>query len=261
MRENQPVLALSDLSSGSDAAVQLAGAFAQLFETELHVLHAMGLTHRPLRAVMPALQNLNAAMQRAEMALRTQLRRVTPQLEAAAVPIVDLDDALIALQRRGSSAGPRLVCSGPLRGWSEAWLSSVPAPVLTVHEVRRKVFNRAVVICHPDFIDGGVIEMTGRWSHMLTRIYGNLDIRPPQFDVLLLDGSLDARSIFKHVEENPADVIAVHAESMLEAESSVLRELMPALLARSTTPLLLLTSRMTWGGDGGGVRTVQNTAA
>jgi hypothetical protein len=261
MHDNPPILALSDLSSGSDAAVQLAGAFALLFETQLHVLHAMGLTHRPLRTVMPALQNLNAAMQRADGALRTQLRRVTPQLAGAAVPIIDLDEPLIALQRRGSTTRPRLVCSGPLQGWSDAWLRSMPAPVLSVHEARRKVFNRAVVICHPDFIDEGVIETTGRWSHMLTRIYGNLDIRPPQFDVLLLDGSLNARSIFGHVEENPADIIAVHAESVLEAESSALRELMPALLARSTTPLLLLTSRMRWGGDGGGVRTVQNTAA
>lgn len=261
MRDNPPILALSDLSSGSDAAVQLAGAFAQLFETELHVLHAMGLTHRPLRAVMPALQNLNAARQRADMALRTQLRRITPQLAASALPIVDLDDSVIALQRRSGTTRPRLVCSGPWRGWSDAWLTSVPAPVLTVHEVRRRVFNRAVVICHPDFIDEGVIETTGRWSHMLTRIYGNLEIRPPQFDVLLLDGSLDARSIFRHVDDNPADVIAVHAESVLEAEGSALRELMPALLARSTTPVLLLTSRTTWGGGGGGVRTVQNTAA
>ncbi len=262
MRQNRPVLALSDLSSGSDAAVQLAGAFAQLFGAELHVLHALGLTNRPLRAVLPALQDLDAATQRADGVLRTQLQRVVPQLAVQAVPVVDLDDTLTALLRRSAVQPPQLVCTGPMANWSRAWLTALPAPLLTVHEPRRKVFNRAVVLCHPDFIDQGIIEDTGRWSHMLTSIYGHTDVRAPQFDVLLLDGSLQARSIFEHVKGNPADVIAVHAESVLEADSDgALRELMPALLARSTTPLLLLNTKLAWRGGGSGARTIQSTAA
>ena len=97
---------------------------------------------------------------------------------------------------------------------------------------------------------------------MLTGIYGHTEVRAPQFDVLLLDGSLQTRSVFEHVRDNPADVIAVHAESILEADSDgALRELIPALLARSATPLLLLNSKLVWRGGGSGARTIQSTAA
>ncbi len=100
------ILALTDLSSRSDRAVQHAGALAISLDAELQLLHPLGLKRRTLRDAVPLLHDLTSTLQDIDRALRDQVERLVPSHVRTASPEIDFEAAPVAVHNIVRSVRP-----------------------------------------------------------------------------------------------------------------------------------------------------------
>jgi hypothetical protein len=245
----KPILVLSDLTNRSDYAVAFGAALAHLLSAELYVVHAMDLKYRPLRIVISALNNLDMAQQATADVMQAQLHRAAPQFGGVMCPMVDLDDAIRAIERRTAQLSPMVVVSPPLWDWaphayhphtlSPTALSRFSCPLLIVRASPRTTFNRVVVLSHPDALPGETLEAAERWAFWLERINDNAKVDPdgPEFYVWSLDGQQPAL-------DDGIDLIVLGADTLMKADLvEEVNAVLPPLLARSTVPIVLIPPR------------------
>lgn len=132
---NKPVLAVSDLTAASDDAIRHAGQIAESLKTDLYILHAMGLHRRSIREVFGDLHHVDTTLDGVEQSVRRQVLRVVDTSVKVQPALVHFDDLRHALPLIVNEIDPALVVLAPPR---EAWLSSLPAPVVIVGEQERQ---------------------------------------------------------------------------------------------------------------------------
>ena len=93
------------------------GRVAQLHKAELHVMYAMDRVHRPLRAVMSGLHNVNGTVQGAADVVR-EIQRVVSDDVVTHVPIIDIDDPAGAVHRRAQQLDPELIVTPAMWEWN-----------------------------------------------------------------------------------------------------------------------------------------------
>ena len=246
MNQRKPILVLSDLTPHSDAALHFAGSLAQLVNTEMFVLHGMSLRHRPLRAVMPALENLDATMAVTCDVIRAQVQRVIPAALERLVPVVDVDDPMRAMQRRAIEIEPMVVIAPPLWDWAFDGRQHrrTRAPLFVVRGNRENVHNRVIVVSHLDSIDTEIVEEAGRWAFWSEQIYPDRRVREagPDFDLLTLDDTTVINDVLAGVVHDASDLIVIDRTLYGQPERADIAGLMPTLLSRSEAPIVFATS-------------------
>src|SRR5688572_11736482 len=230
MENRRTILTISDLSERSDPAVRFAGHMAHLLSAELHMLHAMSLAYRPLRAVVPALNNMDGATRAADVIMRAHMRRVVPDGVVIPAPVIDLDDPTRAVARLAAEIEPWVVISPPMWDWKSnerrqrtsfcAAFANVRAPVLVIKEARQKAYGRVIVVSHSANVQGETIESAGRWAFWLDHAYGGPGATAePEFEVVLLDEADDAASIVSYLD-SPADLIVIDPAMLFQDDVS-----------------------------------------
>ena len=260
MQVRKPILAISDLTDRSDAAIQLAGKLAHQLTADLHVLHAMSLTYRPLRSVVPALSNMNGAIRMADGFIRAQVKRLVPGSVHAHAPVIDLDDSTRAVQRRAQEIDPWVVISPAIWQWTpnevrhrthfRAAFAHVRAPVLVIKEARRRAYGRVMVVSHSDTLHADSIESAGRWAFWLDHIYGSPIVEGgPHFDVMLLDDEAPSTEMATRLVDPRCDLIVIDPAMLLQDDvEEKLEFVMPILLKQTLTPIALLKASIPGGG-------------
>jgi hypothetical protein len=213
----------------------------------------MGLRGRTLRQATPVLLDIGAAITGADEAVRAQIRRTVPSADQWASPVIDFDGPVEAMLRRAEQVQPLAVFGCVRWDWdptnqsatalSPRVLTRLQAPLLLLGALRPEVYGRVVVIAHPEAVNSTLIENAGRWSFWLEQLFTpeNMTSREPDFDVLLLDGTMRPEEILRHIEQRPADLVAVAANSFEHAEAaSTLNVVMQELLSRDTLPSVML---------------------
>jgi hypothetical protein len=262
METRRTILTISDLSDRSDPAVRFAGYMAHLLTADLHMLHAMSLAYRPLRAVVPALNNMDGAIRAADVIMRAHMRRVVPPGVVTGAPVIDLDDPTRAVARLAAEIEPWVVISPPMWDWRSnerrqrtsfrAAFTNVPAPVLVIKEQPQKTYGRVIVVSHSATVHGETIESAGRWAFWLDHAYrGPVETAEPDFEVVLVDEARDPASIAAHMDSR-ADLIVIDPAMLLQDDvNDILDVVMPVILQQSLAPVALLKAISNGGGGHG----------
>jgi hypothetical protein len=262
------ILALSDLTDKSDAALQLAGRLARVLDVELHILHALGMKHRALRAVVPALNNLNATVATVEDALRAQCARVLPdEVAGRAVQVVDLDGPLRALRTRAAQSAPMALVTAYAGDWAPSQTSmqaSMPtllarlaAPMFLVREPRQQTHHRVLLLSSATAISSETVAAAGRWGFWLEHVNGRGAAQAgPALDVLLLEAGMSLATLMPRLTGNCADLIAIDQAVLDQADlHKVVATVMPVVIAQKKTPIVFLPNTVTQpGGERGRAR-------
>jgi hypothetical protein len=234
----------------------LAGSLAHLLSAELHLLHAMGLRGRPLRAINPALKNLGTAMDTAVTMMWRQARVLLPFPVETAPPVVDLDESMTAILRHAALTEPMAVVTGPVWQWgtgrglrdtlSAAALENLKAPLLIVREERRQTYNRVVVTSHNDLMNEQVIEDAGRWAFWLERVYRDPLPAPmgPQFDLVRVDDSTKSCDLLAAMKLDRADLVVMDCSTLKDDRvGTQMNGVMSQLLRVSIAPVVVVNPR------------------
>jgi hypothetical protein len=211
---------------------------------ELHLIHALSLVNRPLRAVMPALNNLSAVMQEAEVAMRAQVRRLVPYLGPIAEPVVDLDGGMRVVAQWTRRLGPMAVITPPIWEWdstgrqrgalSAGAIERLGTPLFILREARRETVGRVIIVTQEDQLHAGIVEAAGRWGFLLEMSYGNMGAAGcgPELDVVMTDAP---------VPDDRADLIVLDGNAFTQPEyAHHIDRVMPVLLARSRAPIVYM---------------------
>jgi hypothetical protein len=242
MSQRKPILAMSDLSTRSDAAVQFAGRLAHVLGAELSVLHALGLTNRPLRAVMPARKDIHSTLRSIDRTLRAQIQRAAPHLLTTKPPVVDIDRPAEALRRHLAELNPMVAITPDLWDWSatRATFADLEHPVLIIREPRHQTHDRVLIISTNETFRDEMVEAAGRWAFWLEHVYNCTGaIGGPHFEVLALDDDdcrreLDAGGVNRRV-----DLIVID-KAILDLASVPPQRDLVSLLRRTVAPVAVL---------------------
>jgi hypothetical protein len=244
MSRRKPILAMSDLSLRSDAAVEFAGMLAHVLGAELNVLHAMGLTYRPMRAVMPALNDIHSTLRSIDETLRAQIRRVVPQLVATNPPLVDMDGPAEALWRYVGELNPMVIVTPSIWDWttSQSTFARLAHPLLIIREPRRRTHDRVLIISTNETFRDEMVEAAGRWAFWLEHVYNCTGAAGgPHFEVVTLDDADSARDLGLRLGDHRVDLIVLDKAIFgLAGLRSQLNALMPALLSQAAAPITVL---------------------
>lgn len=244
MSRRKPILAMSDLSSRSDAAVQFAGMLAHVLGAELNVLHALGLTYRPMRAVVPALNDIHHTLQSIDQTLRAQIRRVVPQLVTTNPARVDMDAPAEALQRHAGELNPMVVVTPNLWDWSTArsTFTRLEHPLLIIRQPRQQSHDRVLIVSTNETFRDEMLEDAGRWSFWLEHVYNCAGaVGGPHFDVVTLDDDSSARERAARLADPRVDLIVIDkAIFELPALQPQLDVLMPLLMRQTVAPVTVV---------------------
>ena len=104
------ILAVSDLTPASDAALSAAAGIALRTGAELHVVHAMAITGMPLWDALRA--DVGRRIGDAERALAEQVRRAVPDTVAPASCVIGFHDVRSSVLLRARSVGAGLIAFG-----------------------------------------------------------------------------------------------------------------------------------------------------
>ncbi len=253
MHFRHPILAISDLTERSDAAVHVAGKLAGVLGAELHILHAMGMKYRALRAVVPALNNLSATLAGVDRLLREQVERALGDTtDAPAVHVVDLDDPLRALPLRARQLTPTAIVTPGIWDWTSsetrrrsgmtAVLASLKVPVLAIREPRWQRCQRVLVISSPEANSSRTIEAAGRWGSWLDQVYGRNGVRADAaVDALLLEPGVDQAELIQRITGQPPDLTVIDKGVLRNEEiASLVDAVMPVVLDQRAVPVAFL---------------------
>jgi nucleotide-binding universal stress UspA family protein len=244
MALRKPILALSDLSLQSDAAVRFAGILAHALGADLNVLHAMGLTYRPMRAVMPALSDIHDTLQSIDATLRAQIRRVVPQLVATNPPLVDMDRPAEALRRHAKALNPMVVITPNLWDWSTSrfTFAGLAHPLLIIREPRRQTYDQVLIVSTHETFGDEMVEAAGRWGFWLEHAYNCPGAAGgPDFEVVTLDDDGSTRKLERRIADPQIDLIAIDKAIFgINRLKPRLDALMPAILEQTVAPITVL---------------------
>ena len=244
---------MSDLSTRSDAAIEFAGGLAHVLGSELTVLHAMGLRYRPMRAVMPALKDIHATVRSIDQSLRAQIRRVAPELTCSTPPLVDVDDAPIAIRRHATELDPMVVVTPNLWDWNtetnrkqpdtRVAFAQLTHPLLIIREPRRQVYDRVLIISTERSSGDETVEAAGRWGFWLEHVYDRAGAPDgPDFDVLKLDDECSPRELSVRLINPRTDLIVLDKAIFGLAElQRHLGVVMLTLLRQTVAPIVVST--------------------
>jgi hypothetical protein len=249
----KPIVALSDLTHRSDAALHFAGRLAHMLSAELEVVHALGLRFQPLRVAAPVLHNFDARVRVLDNELRAQVQRVVARTVRVADPIIDSDDAVRALQHRAEEVDPMVVVTPALWDWGDgsrrhpnfaATFGRLRVPALIIREPRRDTYNRVLVVSHRDSFNGETVEAAGRWGFWLEAAYNRAGPnRGPDFDVVLLDDPSNLLSMSERLNQPGVDLVAVDAAVLKHTGiGGTLDFVMPIILRQTVAPVALLSA-------------------
>jgi hypothetical protein len=246
-------LAVSDLSPRSDAAIAFAGSLARFVGAELHLFHAMGLTHRPMRSVLPALSNLSATVRAAEGVLREQLQRAVPPGVVAHSAVVDVIQPDAVVRSFAAECAPMAIIASTVWDWpsngsqrraKERYvLSTQAAPTVIVRERRQATHNRVVVISSIDTFKAETIEAAGRWGFWLEQVYGFGRPSGPELDVVMIDEDGSPFPLVQRLLDPRCDLIAVDRSIFQRAElAGAAEQVMSLVLAQTAAPIALVST-------------------
>ena len=238
MQSRKPIVVLTDLTPESDVAMEFAGNLGRMLGTKVYVVYAMRLVGRPLRAVVPVLNNINNALQSMVDAVDEQMRRTLPVNADVAAPFIDLDDPERALTRYALQLKPMVVVTSTLG-------AVIPScPVLVIREPRLTSHDRVAVITTIDAFNSETIEAAGRWAFWVEQAH---DCRGalggPRFVVGLLDQHGSEDHVSKAIDDQHNDLIVVDRAIFENQEFAWRRDaLMSLLAARRHTPIAFLNA-------------------
>lgn len=199
---SRTVLALTDLTARSDAALVWADSVAAACGWSLHVAHAVELADRELARTGDDLHRVHHAIVTADAAARAQLQRTLGERAALTERVIDLDGAWPAMQRRAAVLQPALMVLPRVvfsaddafdsAGRNHA-LAQIQCDVLLVDDSAPSDARHMVAILHQVTLDARTIQCAGRWSHILKHAIASSSIAStPALELVLLadDGSL-----------------------------------------------------------------------
>ena len=241
------VLALSDAAHKSEGALQCAGRIAGRFRMPLHVVHAMELTHRSLRAVFPVLNNLGEEMKAADAVVNEQVVRLVPP-SVVVTSVVSMLDPLRAIERRAAEVSPFITVTPAGLGWSSRERGALTAarclrlksPVCIVRGAPRERGGTCLVISHAQVFRQEILSSAARWYADLMEQNEDGTVAPTP-DVLLVADHADVGQVLSRIERYDADMIVLHLQ-MFSVPHLVerLNAITAAMMSRTQTTILLL---------------------
>lgn len=215
------VLALTDLTPRSDAALLLAGRIAEDLGVELDIVHAMGLRSQPLARVAPVLHDIARRIADIDDAARAQVAALHPGWSRVPAPVIDFDGPADALLQRARQARPDVSVAAagwlwnPL-GWSPDAISptllrALPAPLLLADEVRPLDAGRVLVFADPDSFDHAWRHEASLWHASLCRAAGGTapSASVPDVDLIFVETGCDSAAWMRRINTTRPDLIAV----------------------------------------------------
>lgn len=185
---------MTDLTSGSDAALRLAGRVAEREGLEVDLLYALGLKGQSLRQAAPALARLEGHIASIDRAARAQAARLFPESLPVSGPVIDFDGPVEALSRRVRQLRPELVVLpagaqpgvfGALRLCSEVTLRT---PVLLVSQATPAASGRVLLLVEPDVFGHHLVQSACGWHSWLRGVMTDAQEEcVPDVDALFID--------------------------------------------------------------------------
>jgi hypothetical protein len=247
MKVNSTVLALSDAAHKSDGAVQLAGLLAARFDMQLHVVHAMELTHRSLRAVFPVLDNIDHEVKAADAILQEQVERLVPR-SVGVTSVVSMLDPLRAIERRAAEVLPQITVTAPGLRWSTVDRRALTAsrclrlksPLCIVRTDARARSGKLLVVTHAEVFREALVSAAARWGKDIAGGAGDSEpVGAPPILLLADDESTD--QVLSRVDKYDADMIVFDLQTFqVSSLMDRLDSIVSALLSRTTATILLL---------------------
>jgi nucleotide-binding universal stress UspA family protein len=238
VKSSKPILVLTDVSPESDAAMEFAGNLARLLGATLHVVYAMRLIGRPLRAVVPVLSNISRALGSVDGAMREQIERTIHPSVQVDPPIIDMNDGERALDRAVRQVNPMVVVTSTLNA------AVATCPVLVIRERRMTSHDRVAVITTIDAFSSETIEAAGRWAFWMEQAHECRGAPGgPRFVVGLLDEDSSRDHVSKAINTKSTDLIVIDSVIFQNDELAERRNALMNLLAqRKHTPVAFLAN-------------------